>query len=112
MRKLIAVVLAAALAGVLATTALAASRSVKVGDDFFVRNNGATHTLTVKKGTKLKFRWVGSHPHNVETTSGPASFKSKVQTSGTFSKKLKKKGTYKLICVVHPTQMKLTVRVE
>src|SRR4051794_22630441 len=112
MRKLIAAVLVVALAGVLAATALAAGRTVKVGDDYFVKNNGNRHTLRISKGTKVTFRWVGTNPHNVHATKGPQKFSSRVQTSGRYKHRFTKRGTYRLVCDVHRSQMKLTVKVK
>ena len=47
MRKLIVIVLALAVAAALAATALAATKSVKVGDNYFVRSSGVP-TVSVK----------------------------------------------------------------
>ena len=75
MRKLLALVLAGALAGVLAASALAATKTVKVGDVYFVKR-GTPQTVTVSKGTTVKWTWVGNLPHNVKVTKGPVKFTS------------------------------------
>jgi len=75
MRKLLVAVLIAAAFAVLAVPALAATRSVKLGDDYFVRK-GSVPTVTVKKGTKVTWRWSGKDMHNVAVTRGPAKFRS------------------------------------
>src|SRR3954452_3016816 len=106
MRKLIVAVLVTALACVLAATALAAGRTVKVGDDYFVKDNGNKHTLKLKKGTKVTFKWVDNGPHNVHATKGPQKFSSRVQTSGTYKHRFTKRGTYHLVCDVHASLMK------
>jgi plastocyanin len=111
MRKLLIAVLVTALAGALAATAFAA-RTVKVGDNYFVRDNGDQHAISVSKGTRVVFRWVGDAAHNVAATSGPETFRSKVKGGGSYRHRFDRKGTYKLVCEVHPTQMKLTVRVK
>src|SRR3954452_4720531 len=111
MRKLFVAVLVTALAGVLAAGALAATRSVKIGDNYFIKNH-TKPTITVKKGTKVTWRWSGKAPHNVRAYKGPAKFHSSVKTSGSFSKTLKSKGTYKLRCDVHPGPMQMTIRVK
>jgi plastocyanin len=88
---------------------------VKVGDDFF-----SPTTLKVKKGTKVKWKWLpeNGNPHNVTLTKGPKGVKKKDLTSKTgsigvkFNRKLKKKGTYKFICTIHATVMKQTVKVK
>src|SRR5687768_13602302 len=97
MRKLLALVLAGALAGVLAASALAATKTVKVGDVYFVKR-GTPQTVTVSKGTTVKWTWVGNLPHNVKVTKGPVKFTSPTQTSGTYKRKMRKRGTYKLVC--------------
>ena len=112
MRRLLAGVLVLALAGVLSASALAATRTITIGDNFFVRDNAGTPTVTVRKGTKVRFKWVGNAPHNVQVQRGPARFKSKVKTSGTYSRTLRKKGTYRLVCIVHASEMKLTLKVR
>ena len=67
MRKLLVAVLIAAASAVLAVPALAATRSVKVADDYFVRK-GSVPTVTVSKGTKVTWRWAGRDMHNVAVT--------------------------------------------
>src|SRR3954447_12739097 len=111
MRKTLAAVLAVALAGVLAASALAATRTIKIGDNYFVRA-GATPTVAVAKNTKVRFKWTGRALHNVAVTSGPARFSSKVKTSGTYTRTLRKRGTYRLVCQVHADSMKLTLKVR
>jgi plastocyanin len=111
MRKLIAAALAVAVAGMLAATAVAATKTVKVGDIYFVKP-GKPRTVTVSKGTTVKWRWVGKLPHNVTVTQGPVKFKSSTKTSGSYSKKLTKKGTYKLMCTVHGAKQSMTLKVN
>jgi plastocyanin len=86
--------------GVAVPAALAATKSVKVGDDFFVRSSGVP-TVTVKKGTTVKWNFAGDSPHNVTVSKGPVKFKSKTMSSGTYSKKVTKAGTYKIYCTIH-----------
>ena len=112
MRKLLAAVLATALAAVLAATALGAARTVKVGDNWFVRDGRGTPSITVAKGTRVRFTWVGRNPHNVRAYEGPARFRSDTKTSGTFKKRLRKKGTYRILCDVHQATMRMTITVR
>jgi plastocyanin len=108
MKKLIAVGAATAMAaGALAIPALAATTTVQVKDDKFVAKS-----ITVSKGSTVKWIWKGKEPHNVKVTKGPAKFGSTTQTKGSFSKKLTKKGTYTILCTVHAPDMKMTVRVK
>jgi plastocyanin len=108
MKKLIAAGAATAIAaGALAIPALAATTTVQVKDDKFVAKS-----ITVSKGSTVKWIWKGKEPHNVKVTKGPAKFGSTTQTKGSFSKKLTKKGTYTILCTVHAPDMKMTVRVK
>jgi len=79
----------------------AAAKSIKVGDFFFVKNGASNPTVTVKKGTKVTWKFSGQQKHDVSAT-GPKKFKSKLMNKGSYSQKLTKKGTYKIICTVHP----------
>src|SRR5215210_3900525 len=110
MSKLLAAVLVTALSAVFATQALAATRSVKVADDYFVRK-GSVPTVTVKKGTKVTWRFAGKEMHNVSVTKGPAKFRSSFKTSGTYSKTVRSTGTYTIVCTIHQPDMKMKLRV-
>src|SRR3954454_20273860 len=105
MRKLLIALLIAAVPGVLAAQALAASRSVKIGDDYFVRK-GSVPTVTVRKGSRVTWRWTGKDLHNIAVTKGPARFRSSFKDSGTFSKRVRRAGTYTIVCTIH-TDMKM-----
>jgi plastocyanin len=90
----------------LAVSALAATKTVAVKDNVFAPKN-----ITVKKRSTIKWVWKGNAPHNVTVTAGPAKFRSATQTKGRFSKKLTKKGTYKIVCTIHP-KMLMTIKVR
>ena len=110
MRKTLA--LSATLFAVIAATALAATKTVKVGDNWFVRSSG-TPTVTVKKGDTVKWSWVGDSSHNVVVTKGPVKFRSPIKTSGTYKKRVTRKGTYTIVCTIHgksDQSMKLVVK--
>jgi plastocyanin len=112
MRKLLALTLAMAVLGLMAAVAVAATKTVKVGDNWFVRSSGVP-TVTVKKGDTVKWTWVGKKSHNVHATKGPVKFTSKIMTKGSYSKKMTKKGTYTVICDIHGAadqSMKLVVK--
>ena len=112
MRKLIVIALAACALAALTATAFAATKSVKVGDDYYVRPSGVPK-VTVTKGTTVKWRFVGDSPHTATVSKGPVKFNSGVKTSGTYSKKMKKRGTYTIYCTIHGAstqKMKLVVK--
>jgi plastocyanin len=110
MKKLIAAGAATALAaGVLAGPSLGASKkkTVSVKDNRF-----APTSITVRRGTTVKWVWRGTAPHNVTVTKGPKKFHSSTKSSGSFSKKLTRKGTYTILCTIHAPGMKMTVKVK
>ncbi|MGZ4167227.1 MAG: cupredoxin domain-containing protein [Solirubrobacteraceae bacterium] len=93
--------------GLLSVSALAASgMTVKVAD-----NHYGPKTLTVGRGTKVTWRWTGVLKHNVVVHTGPSFFSSKTQVRGSFIHVFTRKGTYALVCTVHP-KMKMTVVVR
>ena len=111
MRKLILIAMVAAVAAVLAVSALASTqpKKVTVGNNFFSNKN-----MTVKSGTEVTWVWHSfGLAHNVTVKSGPAKFHSRrLQAGGSFSHVSTKKGTYHLVCTLHPTQMKETIVVR
>jgi plastocyanin len=113
MHKPFVVTLAAALLLVLLLAIPAASerRSLAVGDNYFVKA-GAPRTVTVERNDTVVWRWRGSNPHNVTVTRGPVKFESRNKTSGSYRKKLRRRGTYKILCTLHPPGMRMTLVVE
>jgi plastocyanin len=112
MRRLLVLVLAAGLTAALAATALAATKSVKIGDNYFVRPSGVP-IVKVRSGTKVKWVWRGHSLHNVTVRSGPTKFHSTSKTSGSYSKTLRTRGTYVIYCTIHGRRvqsMKLVVK--
>ena len=87
----------------------AAGKTIKVGDNYFVKSGGAT--VTVKRGTTVTWRWTGRAAHNVTARGGPARFASRTQTRGSFSRRFTKAGTYSLICTIHGPVMTMKLRV-
>lgn len=98
-----AALVAAAASGV--TTAAGAGATVTVKDNRF-----SPSYLSVTKGARVLFVWKGKALHDVKG-SGPASFCSSLQSKGSFSVKLTKKGTYGVVCTVHPG-MRMTLKVR
>lgn len=129
-----ALVIATALVALVALVALAMpatgvagkTAKVKVLDDFF-----SPATLKVKKDTKVSFKWdkMNLNTHNVTLKKGPKGVKKTKKpcakgkitkcnksASGSiginFAPTFNKKGTYDFVCTIHPTVMKLTVKVK
>ena len=112
MRKLLVCVLAAALLCGLAATAPASTRSIKIGDNYFVRSKGVP-TVTVSRNSTVKWNFRGESVHNVTVSKGPVKFHSPTKGSGSFSKKVTKAGTYTIYCSIHgPGDQKMTLIVE
>jgi plastocyanin len=96
---------------VAAAPAAAATRTVRLGDDWFVRD-GSPRTVTVSRGDRVRWRWTGRDQHNVAVQRGPARFQSALKRRGTFSRKLRRRGTYRIICSIHQPDMRMTLRVR
>jgi plastocyanin len=112
MRKFLVLAAVAVCSAALAVPAFAATKSVKIGDVFYVKKGAKNPTVSVKAGTTVKWVWTGKTPHNVTVKSGPTKFASKIQTKGSFSQKLKK-GTYKIFCSVHgAAAQSMTIKVS
>ena len=100
MKKLLGLVAVLALLVVAAVPAFAATRTVKVADNYF-----SPKSLTINKGDSVRFRWVGRAPHNVKG----AGINIGNRTTGTRTVKPRRSGT--LVCTIHPGMtMKLRVR--
>lgn len=120
-----ALILLASIAALLAITVVPASgrlpltgghpRIVSVKDDFFTPT-----AITVARQKLVKWVWSAANTdsHNVALTSGPrgvkkTDFKSSTGAVGVrFERRLNVAGTYKFICTLHPTVMKLTITVQ
>jgi plastocyanin len=112
MRKLLVLAIATCALAALTATAFAATKSVKVGDDYYVRPSGVPK-VTVSKGTTVKWSFTGDSLHTVTVSKGPAKFKSGPKSSGTYKKKMKKRGTYTIYCTIHgPANQKMKLIVK
>ena len=102
----------AVMALVAAVPAVAATKTVKIGDDWFISKASNGGTVTVKKGTVVKWRNTGESRHTVTVKKGPVKFsKTMIAPGSTVKKRMRKRGTYRLICVYHSGQkMKLVVK--
>jgi len=96
------------------TAQSAATRTVNVGDIYFVRSGARNPTVNVRRNDTVRFRWVGDLPHNVRVQRGPERFSSgQPKTSGTYSRRVRRAGTYRLFCQVHGAgQQSMTLRVR
>jgi plastocyanin len=109
MRKLPLVLIVALL--VVAAPAAARTRNIKIGDDYFVRA-GSVPTVTVAKGATVRWNWRGNRQHNVVVKSGPASFQSALKRYGSYSRRMRKRGTYRIVCSIHQPDMAMTLKVK
>ena len=83
------------------------TKRVSVRDDVFVPSS-----LTVNRGTRVKWIWKGDAPHDVVVQSGPQDFRSDLMEEGRFARTLRKRGTYRLLCSIHAPDMKMTIIVR
>lgn len=104
MRKPLALFLVPALLAALlaAGTALGGhvARTVKVGDNYFVRPAGVP-TVHAGTGHRVRWRWAGRNPHNVKVLKGPLKFKSRIMSGGRYTSPKLRRGSYLIICEVH-----------
>ena len=113
MRKLVVLFIVAATTAALAIPALAATRTVRVGDNYFVRDDDSVPTVTVKRNDTVRWRFVGDNTHNVTVRRGPVRFRSADMSSGVFRKKLTRVGTYRIYCSIHGADdQSMTLRVR
>ena len=112
-RALPLVVAAAASFAVLAAPAsTSTTRSIKIGDNYFVED-GSPPTVGVRRGTRVKWLWRGDSPHNVNVTRGPVKFHSKTMRTGSYSKLMTRAGTYRIVCTIHgANDQSMTLRVR
>ena len=82
---------------------------LEIGDDFFRPGK-----VTARVGQTVSWRFGGSRPHSVTVANGPRGFSSGYggRTRGSYSITPKVKGTYRLVCQVHPTTMAQTLQVK
>jgi plastocyanin len=83
--------------------------TITVGNNFL-----SPSKKTIAQGTKLEFRWAGGERHHIVKRKGPggeirspATSKPGVHLAHTFNKR----GVYKFVCTIHPTEMHLKLTV-
>jgi len=112
--KRLVLVIVAGVALLCAAPAVAATKKVQVGDNYFLDSS-----LRVKKGTTVVWRWPGAEAagdvHDVTLKKGPKGvkkFASEAASSDySFRRKLKVPGQYRIVCTLHE-EMKMTIRVR
>jgi plastocyanin len=107
-----------AIGGPSTTTGAASTtpKRVTVADFYF-----GPDRITIKRGGAVKWVWASSntYPHDVHLKQGPKglqhkgsySTKTTAVTNAHFTRAFETPGTYRFICTIHPTQMKLEVTV-
>jgi plastocyanin len=90
---------------------------VTVNDFYF-----GPDAVTIKKGQTVKWVWsaTNTYPHDVHLKQGPKGLKERstystrttAVTNARFKKTFERPGTYRYICTIHPTLMKLTLTVK
>ena len=105
--RLITAALMAASLAVGTTVAFAGTKTIKIGDNWFVSPTKNNTTVKISKNSRIKWKWSGSDEHNVRLKSAPSGVtKSKFtiseRSTGTKrTSKLTKPGLYKFICSIH-----------
>jgi plastocyanin len=110
LRKLAVAAVAAAI-GLTAVTAPAHAGAKKT---VTVRNNSfSPGAVKIKKGDTVVWKWTqGGVPHNVTPSGGGRGSQTSSRQGFAFARTFAKKGTYKFECTIHPTQMRITVKVN
>jgi plastocyanin len=91
---------------VAALAATSKTRTVKVEESSF-----SVKKMTIGKGTRVTWNWVGFLNHNVTVKKGPVRFHSQTQARGSYTHRFTHKGVYHLYCTLHPW-MKMTITVR
>lgn len=119
---LAAALAAAALAGPSSSTTAASGRAPKpkritVADFYYAPN-----AVTIRRGGVVKWIWAATNvePHDVHLKKGPKGLKKRASystrttavTNAVFKHAFPTPGTYRFICTIHPTQMRMTVTVK
>jgi plastocyanin len=81
--------------------------STWVGDYAF-----GAQRVSIPRGTRFTWRFVGQVAHDVTLASGPVGFSSPSRSRGTYSYRFTRPGTYRLFCSLHPALMTQIVRVR
>ena len=112
MRKLTlsALIATVALIALPALGGTASAATITLGDNFF-----SPSSKTIGAGTKVRFNWTGSRRHNVTKKRGPGGGFASVTTRSNgvhFAKTFNKPGIYRMVCTIHPEEMRLKLTVD
>jgi plastocyanin len=94
-----------------AAPAAAATTTVKVADNYFVRDGGVS-TVKVRRGDVVVWRFVGRNPHSVVVKRGPERFRTGPRTSSSYTRRMKETGDYTIYCGVHGASMQMRLVVK
>jgi plastocyanin len=90
--------------------AYGARKEVKVKDDFFKPDR-----VAIKKGDRVLWRWRGDNPHNVaikKPNRRRVAVRSATKTDGKFAYKFRRVGKWRILCEIHPDDMRMKVIVR
>jgi plastocyanin len=124
MRKLIIVIAVVSLLGALTVLgagvatgsglSAAGTKSVTIEDNSFT-----PHKFSVAKGTVVRWTWASDAVNDHTVTQADRHFEpkdrgfgSEEQSSGTYKHRFRRTGTFYVICQVHPTEMRMKIRVH
>jgi plastocyanin len=89
----------------------AAATTVRVGNNFF-----SPTAKSIRRGRVITWAWAGGVRHNVTgtTRSGRVVFRSRTTSRAGFrySRRFRRRASYRVICTVHPGTMRMSVRVR
>ena len=101
------------IAAALASTASADTSTIRVADNYFLREKPSSPTVLVSRGDTLTWTFEGRSPHNVTVRFGPERFRSRSMTSGDYERTLTRPGTYRIYCTIHGIrEMSMTLKVS
>jgi plastocyanin len=107
MGKMLAAGAVSACLAALGAAASPAAAAIRVGDNWF-----SPKRLTVPQHSTVTWRFVGDRIHKVKVKSGPERFSSPRRSSGTYRHHMMMRGTYRIVCAIHPETQKMTLIVD
>ena len=83
-----------------------------IGSTFLRDFQFGAQRVELRRGARFRWKFAGPSRHDVTVASGPVGFASPSRASGSFAVRFTKRGTYRLFCSLHPTQMTQVVTVR